>query len=70
LYLFINKRKNRLKVLYWDGNGLVVVAKRLESGRLALDSPRLAIPAEELLRLSGTQNGGRKHRGQAAGGGM
>ena len=32
LYVFSNKRRNRVKLLYFDRTGIYVVAKRLEQG--------------------------------------
>ena len=32
LFVFINKRADRLKALWWDGDGLAIFMKRLERG--------------------------------------
>lgn len=56
LYLFANKRKDRLKILYWDRDGFAIWAKRLEQGCYAIPSGesgsrRLEIAVEELGAL-------------------
>lgn len=33
IYLFFGKNRRRLKVLFFDGTGLVLIAKRIERGR-------------------------------------
>ena len=33
VFLFRSKRADYLKILYWDGSGLCLFAKRLEAGR-------------------------------------
>ena len=35
LFLFVSRNRVRAKVLVWDGTGLCVYAKRLETGRFA-----------------------------------
>ena len=58
LFLFSNQARNRLKILFWDGSGLWVCAKRLERGRFswpreAQESGRVVLSYEELSLLVG-----------------
>jgi transposase len=71
LYVFCNRHRNRLKVLYWDGSGLWVCAKRLEKGRFAwpeitdpqAETPVALGPAEWSMLIEGIDLvGARKRR--------
>lgn len=31
-FIFLNRRKDHMKVLYWDGDGFIIFYKRLEKG--------------------------------------
>ena len=39
MFLFINKNRNRVKVLYYDGTGFVIIAKRLDRGTFSKLNP-------------------------------
>jgi transposase len=61
LFVFCNGRRNRLKVLYWDGSGLWICNKRLEKGRFSWPTQgdaqgRVRMSSEELtLLISGIE---------------
>ena len=53
-FVFSNASRNRLKILYWDGTGLWILAKRLEQGRFSWPGPDGAtatLRPEELVAL-------------------
>jgi transposase len=55
LYVFGNRQRTKLKVLYWDGTGLWVLAKRLEEGTFSWPQGNekiLALRAEALAMLT------------------
>ncbi len=58
VFAFINKERTRLKLLFWDGTGVLILAKRLERGRFSWPAPsaataKLALAPEALALLVG-----------------
>lgn len=67
VFIFCNKARNRTKVLFWDGSGLWVCAKRLEKGRFSWPTEgdqqaRVTLSHEELALLLGGIEVGRTRR--------
>lgn len=52
LFLFVNKRRDRLKAMWWDRDGIVIFYKRLEKGTFEI--PPLTDPTSHLT-LDATQ---------------
>lgn len=50
LFVFVGKRGNIMKVLTWDGTGVIVVHKRLECGRFEV--PRATQVGDRYLVVS------------------
>lgn len=54
VFVFVGRRGDRIKALFWDRGGFVVYYKRLAKGRFVL--PR-ATPGQDRIVLDGTQLG-------------
>jgi len=52
LFLFVNKRRDRIKALRWEGDGFVIWYKRLEQGTFEIVP---AVGHEKRVRIDGTQ---------------
>ena len=55
VFVFGNKDRDRIKLLYWDGTGVWVMSKRLERGRfswpIGSDRVKMAMSPEALTML-------------------
>lgn len=68
LFLFLNRRRDHMKLMYWDRDGLAIWYKRLEAGTFEVpsasaDQSHLELDVTELaLVLNGVSLGSAKRR--------
>ena len=56
VFVFCNRRKNRIKVYYWDGSGTWACAKKLEQGTFwwpSTETESVELSHDELVLLLG-----------------
>ena len=55
IFIFLNKKKNHIKLLHWEGDGFALYHKRLERGTYerpqGLDAVSLAVTHQQILLL-------------------
>ena len=61
LFVFRNRRRDRLKVLWWDADGLAIFYKRLERGNYQF-------PTDSVVSKSGTTSSGTTSSGTTSSG--
>lgn len=68
LFLFVGRDRDRLKILYWDGDGFAIWYKRLEEGTFRLPAAKAEAASVELkaselaMLLAGIDLRSIKHR--------
>lgn len=55
IFIFLNRRRNQIKLLLWEGDGFSLYYKRLEKGSYEIpslnDSPAIEIQSKDLMLI-------------------
>ena len=57
VYVFVNRRRDRIKLLFWEGDGFWIFSKRLEKGTFQLppntdEISSVQLPYDELMMIT------------------
>lgn len=63
VYIFVNKRRNRIKLLHYETGGMVIYAKMLDRGTFGMPISRFERRGDEQHKVGRSAENGRRNHG-------